>query len=73
MECSYCHKDRSDTEALRLSKNLIRKHILIGEYVNPGGRELIFSFGRINISDQCNWCDYKKIKKEIEDKKDQKE
>jgi ssDNA-binding Zn-finger/Zn-ribbon topoisomerase 1 len=66
-ECPRCHKIWNDPVAKEKSTKLIEETGgLVSEFANPGGRELIFSFGSIQISDQCYWCDYETIKKEVE-------
>ena len=65
--CPYCKKDMSAKEPKEKAITLARKHGLMGEMCNPGGRSLIFPFGTVHLSDYCNYCDFEKLKKEIQE------
>ena len=58
IECPICGGNRSEKRTQQLD-NLIEQCVLISEYVNPGGRELIFKRGgRIQLTNECNACDH---------------
>lgn len=65
-KCPYCNRDPLDAEPKLKARELCKKNGLKGEYMNPGGRELIFPFGSIQLTDCCSWCDYETLKEEIE-------
>jgi hypothetical protein len=61
--CSACGNDISsdNRDAIRA---LCGKHHLQSEHCNPGGRELVFMVkGRLQISDMCNVCDERTLRK----------
>lgn len=65
-ECPYCKNDMLDNLPKRFAILLARENNIQNEYMNPGGRELLFPFGTIQLSDMCNHCDLERLKKEIE-------
>jgi len=65
-KCSICGKDTMDKEPLIMARKLVNKYNLIAEMVNPGGRSLEFDFGKIQLHEECFWCDYENIKSKIE-------
>lgn len=69
IECPYCHKDATDEVAKIKSVHLCRKYKLVREYVDPGGRLLIFPFGlEIRLGDMCYWCDHETLVKRLAEK-----
>lgn len=66
MICLYCGYDSSDPDNY-LDK--IKKLSYRGYHFNPGGVELIFDFGRVQISAECNKCDYEELIMKINDHK----
>lgn len=63
IRCPICGGDRSQKSSIALDA-LIKQSNIIREYVNPGGRELVFEKkGRIQLSDECNACDHLKLTK----------
>ena len=56
--CPICFKDRDVPHELL-------EAIVIGEYVNPGGRQIMFKEAEgkwLQLHDQCSSCDNKRIK-----------
>ena len=66
MKCPVCHKTRDNKDVRSAAKKLAQKHGIIGEMCNPGGRELRFPFGTIQLSDMCDNCDFETLKKKFE-------
>ena len=57
-KCPICLRNNDGTP-LQKAKEFIASHGLVSEYVNPGGRELLFRNGkRVQLFDCCPWCDY---------------
>lgn len=65
--CPYCKKNMLDSEPLKEMRKILTDNGVYSENVNPGGR----SFGmpppiyRIQISDNCNYCDLQEVKDAI--------
>ena len=67
--CSKCGKKMDDFTFIKKARKIFFDQLrdmniyIIGEYMNPGGRELKFNNGiRIQLCDYCGWCDLEKIK-----------
>jgi hypothetical protein len=58
--CSYA-RDTDPEHYLDKIKRLPYK----GYHFNPGGAALIFDFGEVQISAECNKCDYEKLLKKL--------
>ena len=59
MKCSYCERDRNDKTPHDNARKLIHQIGLEEEFVNPGGRQIkLKNSPTLQLSDQCNWCDY---------------
>lgn len=63
-KCPFCgatpEQEKEEAGAIRA---LCLEHGLMSEYVDPGGRELVFFGGRrIHVSDCCMSCDAKDIR-----------
>lgn len=65
MKCPVCHKIRNDKKARLAAKKLAATYGLISEMCNPGGRELRFEFGSIQLSDMCDNCDLRTLRRHI--------
>ena len=61
-KCPICGRDRDDKKAEEKIRLFCKENGLLSENVNPGGRTLSFPFGKINLTDQCFWCDYDKLR-----------
>ena len=63
MKCPICNRDRDDKIPLQKAKKIMNKIGLEQELCNPGGRQIRLKGYRstLQLSDQCNWCDYDKI------------
>ena len=65
MKCPYCNKESIDKVASDAITALLVKHGCTGNMCNPGGREFLFPFGRVQVSDYCHHCDLEKLKDRI--------
>lgn len=65
MKCPICGRNTNDKKPLKRSRRIVKKERIVSEQVISGGRELGFRFGKINLPDECNWCDYERIEEEI--------
>lgn len=65
--CPACGRDRDAKEPQEEARRLYREHGGKRETPNPGGRALYFEgLGRLQLSDQCNWCDLESIRRFID-------
>ena len=63
--CPCCKRNPMDPSPRNKIRELVKKYGCTGELCNPGGRELHFPFGKVQLSDQCVWCDYETLHKAI--------
>lgn len=48
-------------------KQLMRQSVFTGEIVDPGGRVLHFGGRSVRVSDECNSCDARAIRRFIQE------
>ena len=67
--CPICGKDRNSKAAEQALSELLKYSDKTGFTHNPGGGVFEFSDGSTaQIHMQCNWCDYEKVKKFLEER-----
>ena len=61
-QCPVCGGDPCADNSQRV-RELCRRHGLVSEHCNPGGRELVFSEkGRLQLTDWCSLCDERTLR-----------
>jgi len=60
-ECPVCKRNSFDDLPRKATSALLSAYGCTSEMVNPGGREFLFPFGRIQVSDCCYWCDLETV------------
>jgi len=65
-KCPICGKDKSSVEALGLLRDLSKQHGIIDEIIPLSrGRILKFEHHEVFVGNECDWCDYEKLKKDL--------